>query len=69
MLSARNSGIFRAAIHILFITALIFAAPVARAAGEGCTPAAHTFCVTNTSDTTDPGSLRAAITAANAAGG
>ncbi|HSC10799.1 MAG TPA: hypothetical protein VLC97_07480, partial [Rhodanobacteraceae bacterium] len=69
MLSARNSGIFRAAIHILFITALIFAAPFARAAGEGCTPAAHTFCVTNTSDTTDPGSLRAAITAANAAGG
>jgi hypothetical protein len=51
------------------ITVLIFAAPFARAVGEGCTPAAHKFCVTNTSDTADPGSLRAAITSANTAGG
>jgi len=54
---------------MVFATALIFAAPLARAVGEGCTPAAHTFCVTNTSDTTDPGSLRTAITSANTAGG
>jgi len=53
----------------VFVTALILAAPISRAAGGGCAPAAHTFCVTNTSDTTDPGSLRAAITAANTAGG
>ena len=69
MLSARNSGILGAAIQVIFITVLIFAAPFARAVGEGCTPAAHKFCVTSTSDTTDPGSLRAAITSANTAGG
>jgi hypothetical protein len=49
--------------------ALLVAAPPAHAVGGGCTPAAHTFCVTNTSDTTDPGSLRAAMTSANTAGG
>jgi len=69
MLSARNSGILGASIQGILITMLIFAAPFARAVGEGCTPAAHKFCVTNTSDTTDPGSLRAAITSANTAGG
>jgi|KBSMisStaDraftv2_1062788.scaffolds.fasta_scaffold110312_1 hypothetical protein len=49
--------------------ALLLAAPLVHAVGGGCTPAAHTFCVTNTSDTTDPGSLRTAMTAANTAGG
>lgn len=74
MLSLGNTGILRAAIHTMFITALLFAAPLARAVGEGCTPAAHTFCVTNTNDTTDTlspnysGSLRKAVADANAAG-
>jgi len=68
MYSAGFTGTVRATIEIVFITALIFATPPARAVGDGCTPAAHTFCVTNTSDTTDPGSLRRAITDANAAG-
>ena len=49
--------------------ALLLAAPLVHAVGGGCTPAAHTFCVTNTSDTTAPGSLRTAMTAANTAGG
>ncbi len=69
MISAGLPGTFRAAIQTAFITALIFAAPLARAVGEGCTSGAHTFCVTNTSDTTDPGSLRRAITDSNTAGG
>ena len=69
MISAGFTGTFRAAIQTVFITVLVFAAPAARAVGEGCTSGAHTFCVTNTSDTTDPGSLRSAITAANTAGG
>jgi hypothetical protein len=69
MLSAGNAGIVRAAIHMMFVAALICAAPLARAVGGGCTAGAHTFCVTNTSDTTDPGSLRTAITNANTAGG
>lgn len=69
MLSMGNTRIFRAAIHTGFIAALLFAAPLARAVGEGCTPAAHTFCVTNTNDTTDPGTLRTAINDANTAGG
>ncbi|HET7065628.1 MAG TPA: hypothetical protein VFI49_15245 [Rudaea sp.] len=69
MISAGNLGIFRAAIQTVLITALLFAAPLARAVGEGCTAGAHTFCVTNTNDTTDPGTLRTAITSSNTAGG
>lgn len=69
MQAAKQFGPCHAALQILVIAALLLAAPLAHAAGEGCTPAAHAFCVTNTNDTTDPGSLRRAITDANAAGG
>jgi hypothetical protein len=68
MISAGNPRIHRAAGFTGSIV-LLLAAPLAYAVGGGCTPAAHTFCVTNTSDTTDPGSLRAAMTSANTAGG
>jgi len=69
MISAGNSGIFRAAIQTMFITTLLFAAALARAAGEGCTAGAHTFCVTSVSDTADAGTLRTAIGDSNTAGG
>ena len=68
MISTGNPRIPRAAVFMGWI-ALLLAAPLAHGVGGGCTPAAHTFCVTNTSDTTDPGSLRAAMTSANTAGG
>jgi hypothetical protein len=61
MISAEIPGTFRAAIQTVFATAAV-SAPRARAVGEGCTPAAHTFCVTNTSDTTDPDRCARAIT-------
>jgi hypothetical protein len=65
----KNLGKIRAAFNGIFVVAILFATPLAFAVGAGCTPGAHTFCVTNTSDTTDPGSLRTAITDANAVGG
>src|SRR4029079_3725238 len=68
MISMGNLGILRAAIQTVFITALLFAAPLARATGEGCTAGAHTFCVTNVSDTTGAGTLRTAINDSNTAG-
>jgi len=69
MISMGNLGTLRAAIQTVFITALLFAAPLARATGEGCTAGAHTFCVTNVSDTTGAGTLRTAINDSNTAGG
>ena len=61
-------------IGLLLATPVAFAQP---AVGGGCTPAAHTFCVTSTGDNvgTDPaagagtGTLRQALVDSNAAGG
>ena len=56
-LSARNSGIFRAGIHIMSITALVFAAPFARAVGAGL-HASHAHVLRDQHKRrTDPGSL------------
>lgn len=72
---SRRSGLFCLTLYAIVFAALQLAAPLARATvGGGCTPAANTFCVTNTNDTTDTGSpnyagsLRKAIADANAAG-
>lgn len=75
MQAAKQFGLGHAALRIHFIAALLIAAPSAHAVGEGCTPAANTFCVTNTNDTIDTGSpayagsLRKAIADSNSAGG
>src|SRR5512143_3796140 len=53
MQAAKQFVLRHAALQILAIAALLIAAPLAHAVGEGCTPATHVFCVTNANDTMD----------------